>query len=82
MGTTACPDRSPLAGCTPEGDAAPVEGDVRLASVPATATPTATCDPVHYGGVEIFTGGEWTRICNGGATRDDDEVFPVVARVR
>lgn len=44
-------------------DAAPEEGDVRLVPVVAGQDPTAACDDVHFGGVEIFHDGQWGRIC-------------------
>lgn len=52
------------AGCeTPS--APPAEGDVRLVPLNGTAVPTAECDDVHFGGVELFREGVWGRICAG-----------------
>ena len=48
-------------GCTAE-EGAPSQGDVRL--IPLRGVPpTAACDDVHLGGVEIFNDGRWGRIC-------------------
>ena len=33
--------------------------------LPGTAVPTAVCDDVHFGGVELFREGVWGRICTG-----------------
>lgn len=45
--------------------APPVEGAVRLVPLNGTAAPTAACDEVHFGGVELLFQGRWGRICNG-----------------
>jgi len=43
-------------------EAPPSQGDVRL--IPLRGVPpTAGCDDVHLGGVEIFNDGRWGRIC-------------------
>ena len=53
------------AGCNSEDTrtSAPEEGGVRLVSIDDIGSPTAECDPVHFGGVEVFTGG-MGRICD------------------
>jgi len=57
-----------------------VEGDVRLIPVAATGVTTAACDQAHFGGVEVFAGGRWARVCNGG--QNDGNVYhAVVAQV-
>lgn len=43
----------------------PTDGDVRLVPLNGTAVPTAACDEVHFGGVELFREGRWGRICSG-----------------
>eukprot|EP00892_Ulva_mutabilis_P007291 jgi/Ulvmu1/4934/UM204_0006.1 len=43
----------------------PAEGDVRLVPLNGTDVPTAACDDVHFGGVELFREGQWGRICAG-----------------
>ena len=49
------------AGCTAKV-ATPTQGDVRL--IPLRGVPpTAACDDVHLGGVEVFNDGRWGRIC-------------------
>lgn len=52
------------AGCTVDA-AAPAQGDVRLVPLSGSASTTAPCDNVHFGGVEIFNDGQWGKICNG-----------------
>ena len=69
------------AGC-PTGEAAPLlEGDVRLIAIDMTGPATAECDAVHFGGVEVFTGGRWERICNGERISDGIEQHTIVAQV-
>ena len=72
------------AGCTSEGASPPEEGDVRLVSVDSIGSPTAECDPVHFGGVEVFTGGMWARICDSGDrfTPLANVLHPIAAQVR
>ena len=41
----------------------PAEGDVRLVPLNGNSPPTAACDEVHFGGVELFHDGRWGRIC-------------------
>lgn len=57
---------------------------MRLISVTPAGTPTAACDPVHFGGVEVFKDGQWARICNGGfLLRTRGDLFhSVAAQVR
>ena len=38
---------------------------MRLVPLNGTAVPTAVCDDVHFGGVELFREGIWGRICAG-----------------
>ena len=55
------------AGCnTP--DAAPLPGDVRLVDLEDTPSGTTPCDEVHFGGVEVFSNGQWGAICSFGST--------------
>ena len=54
----------------------PQQGDVRLVPFDETATPTASCDDVHFGGVELFREGLWGRICEFGL-----EEFTIDAQV-
>ena len=58
----------------------PVEGAVRLVPLNGTASPTAPCDDVHFGGVELFFQGQWGRICSGGNGGDHNE-FTLDAQV-
>ena len=51
------------AGCTAPAPA-PESGDVRLVPL-VDSVPTAACDDVHFGGVELFWDGRWGRICAG-----------------
>lgn len=51
---------------------APAEGDVRLVPLNGTATATAACDDVHFGGVELFREGRWGRICSGRGGRTQE----------
>ena len=66
------------AGCDSD-EITPTQGDVRLVSLSGAATETATCDDVHFGGVEFFNDGEWGRICAG--LNDGFEAFTVDATV-
>lgn len=59
---------------------APVDGDVRLVPLNGTAVATATCDEVHFGGVELFRDGIWGRICVGRFGGDPEE-FTLDAQV-
>ena len=52
------------AGCDAP-NSPPVEGAVRLVPLNGTVAPTAACDEVHFGGVELFFQGRWGRICSG-----------------
>ena len=61
-GATTLPHAS--AGCE-DPPSSPAEGDVRLVPLNGTAVPTAVCDDVHFGGVELFREGAWGRICPG-----------------
>ena len=36
---------------------------MRLVSLNGTEGPTAVCDDIHFGGVELFREGTWGRIC-------------------
>lgn len=45
-----------------------------------TAVPTAPCDDVHLGAVELFIEGRWGRICNGDFGGDPEE-FTLDAQV-
>eukprot|EP00892_Ulva_mutabilis_P012685 jgi/Ulvmu1/978/UM103_0005.1 len=54
-----CTDPS---GCE-VAEAAPEEGDVRLVPIVEAQQATASCDAVHFGGVEIFHNGRWGRVC-------------------
>lgn len=45
-----------------------------------TSPPTAACDAVHFGGVEIFHDGLWGRICSGDAPYDFTLDADVVCR--
>ena len=38
---------------------------MRIVPLNGTAVPTAVCDDVHFGGVELFHEGTWGRICAG-----------------
>lgn len=58
------PDSLILAGCDSPANDSPMEGDVRLVPLNGTTSPTAACDDVHFGGVEIFHDGRWGRICS------------------
>ena len=60
--------------------AAPAEGDVRLVPLNGTAVPTAVCDDVHSGGVELFREGAWGRICAGSFGGNEAE-FTLDAKV-
>ena len=48
--------------------------------LPGTAVPTAVCDDVHFGGVELFREGVWGRICTGPFPRGTAE-FTLDAQV-
>ena len=52
-----------IAGCDVEDSGPPAEGDVRLVPLNGNSPPTAACDDVHFGGVELFHDGRWGRIC-------------------
>ena len=69
------------AGCLTGEAAPPMEGDVRLIAIDMTGPPTAECDPVHFGGVEVFTGGRWARICNGISNNSGNRRHIIVAQV-
>jgi len=58
----------------------PAEGDVRLVPLKGTAAPTAVCDDVHFGGVELFREGAWGRICVGRSGGEEDK-FTLDAQV-
>lgn len=60
------------AGCE-DSPLSPAEGDVRLVPLNGTQYPTAVCDDVHFGGVELFREGQWGRICAGTAGGDEAE---------
>lgn len=71
---------SASAGCsTPPAE--PVEGDVRLVPLNGTTSATAECDPVHFGGVELFREGRWGRICSGRNLGGEPEQFTLVTQV-
>lgn len=72
------PRSQTLAGCVSD-PSPPEQGDVRLVPLHGI-TPTAPCDTVHYGGVEIFNDGQWGRICIGDFGYAVEE-FPVEAAV-
>lgn len=56
---------------------------MRLIPVTSAGTPTAACDPVHFGGIEVFINGRWARICNGDFRQNEGDLFhPVAAQVR
>ena len=38
---------------------------MRLVPLSGTAVPTAVCDDVHFGSVQLFREGAWGRICAG-----------------
>ena len=59
-----CPDGPVSVGCESPTNDSPAEGDVRLVPLNGTTTATAPCDPVHFGGVEIYHDGRWGRICS------------------
>ena len=58
----------------------PAEGDVRLVPLNGTVVPTAVCDDVHFGAVELFLEGAWGRIC-AGSLGGDAEDFTLDAQV-
>ena len=66
-----------LAGCDEQGGD-PQTGDLRLVPFPDTDTPTAACDEVHVGGVEIYNRGRWGAVCIGGG---DTAQFTIDAQV-
>ena len=53
---------------------------MRLVPLVDTAVPTAECDDVHFGGVELFREGAWGRICPGRFGGDEQE-FTLDAQV-
>ena len=53
---------------------------MRLVPLNATAVPTAVCDDVHFGGVELFREGIWGRICLNRFGGEEEE-FTVDAQV-
>ena len=67
------------AGCE-DPPSTPAEGDVRLVPLNGTAVPTAVCDDVHFGGVELFREGTWGRICPG-RTGGEEASFTLDAQV-
>ena len=67
------------AGCEAE-PSAPSEGDVRLVPLVETAVPTAVCDEVHFGGVELFREGVWGRVCRS-RSRFNEQEFTLDAQV-
>ena len=65
------------AGCDAE-EGKPQTGDVRLVPLDGSSTPTAACDQVHIGGVEIYNRGRWGGVCIGGGDRSE---FTIDAQV-
>ena len=53
---------------------------MRLVPLNGTAVPTAPCDDVHFGGVELFREGVWGRICPGRFGGDEAD-FTLDAKV-
>lgn len=68
------------AGCEAPANTSPTEGDLRLVPLNGTTSPTAACDDVHFGGVEIFHDGRWGRICNDRFSSSPEE-FTLDAQV-
>ena len=53
---------------------------MRLVPLNGTAVPTAVCDDVHFGGVELFREGSWGRICPGRFGGDEAD-FTIDAQI-
>eukprot|EP00892_Ulva_mutabilis_P011614 jgi/Ulvmu1/8825/UM049_0005.1 len=66
-------------GCS-EPALPPSEGDVRLVPLNDTASPTAACDAVHFGNVELFLQGRWGRVCDAGEAEKVTLVPQVICR--